>query len=64
MVYILFNVHSRELHATVFVSEASALAKQAELGVSWVLIERELEAVAPAEQPAPEPEPAPVPEEE
>jgi hypothetical protein len=58
MVYILLNVDSRALHDVVYVSEASALAAQAELGVSWAIVERELEQVAP------EPAPEPVPEEE
>jgi hypothetical protein len=62
MIYILLNIDSRALHDTVYVSEDSALAKQAELGVSWVLVERELEQVAPEPQPASEPEV--VPEEE
>lgn len=45
MAYIVLNVDSREIYDTVFVVEDNALAKQAELGVSWVIVERELETV-------------------
>ena len=53
--YILLNVDSRAIGDTVFTTQGYAEAAAAELGVSWVIVERELEAApapAPTEPPA------------